>query len=50
MKCPDCNTEVIIPRDIEEGEVISCLCCGLEFEYVKGELREILLEGIDYGE
>jgi predicted amidophosphoribosyltransferase len=48
-KCPDCDTD--IPLDgVEESEVISCPCCGLELEYKKGILVELVIEGQDWGE
>ena len=50
MKCNDCDTEIIIPKDIMEGEVISCPNCGLEYQNKKGKLSELTLEGLDYGE
>ena len=50
MICPDCNSKVFIPVNVEEGEIVECLCCGLEFEYRNGELYEIVIEGEDWGE
>ena len=56
-KCPDCDSELKIPFDIEKGEVLSCPCCGLEIEVKKisdgGEcvdLQELVIEGEDWGE
>ncbi len=56
-KCPDCDSELSVPRDIEKGEVLSCPGCGLELEVKKisggGEyvdLQELTIEGEDWGE
>ena len=51
MKCPDCDVEIDIPKDVEKGEIISCPSCGLEFEVKEnGELQEVVMEGEDWGE
>jgi transcription elongation factor Elf1 len=34
-KCPDCDSELNIPCDVEKGEVLSCPGCGLELEVKK---------------
>jgi uncharacterized paraquat-inducible protein A len=56
-KCPDCDSDLNIPFDIEKGEVLSCPGCGLELEVKKtangGEcidLQELTIEGEDWGE
>lgn len=56
-KCPDCDSELDIPCDIEKGEVLSCPGCGLELEVKKIangggciDLQELTLEGEDWGE
>ncbi|HUK85583.1 MAG TPA: hypothetical protein VLU95_06960 [Candidatus Acidoferrum sp.] len=56
-KCPDCDSDLNIPSDIEKGEVLSCPGCGLELEVKKiangGEcidLQELTIEGEDWGE
>jgi alpha-aminoadipate carrier protein LysW len=56
-KCPDCNYELTIPNDMEKGEIITCLCCGLELEVKKTnvgggclDLQELTIEGDDWGE
>ncbi len=56
-KCPDCDSELNLPSDIEKGEVLSCPGCGLELEVKKivngGEcidLQELTIEGEDWGE
>jgi hypothetical protein len=56
-KCPDCDSELDIPCDIENGEVLSCPGCGLELEVKKIsdggehlEFQELIIEGEDWGE
>ena len=49
-KCDDCDYIIIIPNDVMEDEVIDCPCCGLEYEYKKGELIQLTLDGLDFGE
>ena len=56
-KCPDCESELNIPYDIEKGEVLSCPGCGLELEVKKisdgggcVDLQELVIEGEDWGE
>ena len=50
MKCLDCGNEIKIPYDIENGEIVSCSCCGLEYEYRNGKLTELIIESEDWGE
>jgi alpha-aminoadipate/glutamate carrier protein LysW len=56
-KCPDCYSELSVPWDAEEGEILSCPVCGLELEVKKidnggglVDLQELTLEGEDWGE
>jgi len=56
-RCPDCDSELNVPCDIEEGEVLSCPGCGLELEVKKIidgggclNLQELSIEGEDWGE
>jgi alpha-aminoadipate carrier protein LysW len=56
-KCPDCNSELDVPCDVETGEILSCPGCGLEFEVKKKtcggaclDLQELTIEGEDWGE
>jgi alpha-aminoadipate carrier protein LysW len=56
-KCPDCDFELNVPCDIEQGEIISCPGCGLELEVKKincgggcVDLQELTIEGEDWGE
>ncbi len=53
--CPDCDTELEIPKGVVAGEILTCLSCGLELEVSKidndeVELRELVIEGEDWGE
>jgi ribosomal protein S27E len=48
--CPDCNNVLLVPEDVSEGEIITCLVCGLELVHSKGKLTQLELEGLDYGE
>ncbi len=53
-KCKDCDADIDIPKDAEEGEVVSCEDCGLDF-IVKNEngsftIQELAIEGEDWGE
>ena len=54
-KCPDCDAELDVPKDTENGEILSCPGCGLELEVkqIKGgcmDLQELTIEGEDWGE
>lgn len=33
--CPDCESELYVPCDIEKGEILSCPGCGLELRSQK---------------
>jgi len=56
-KCPDCDSVLDVPCDVEAGEILSCPGCGLELEVKKiadgggcEELQELTIEGEDWGE
>ena len=56
-KCPDCDSELDVPFDIEKGEILSCPGCGLELEVKNindggecADLQELTIEGEDWGE
>jgi alpha-aminoadipate/glutamate carrier protein LysW len=56
-KCPDCESEINVPSDVEKGEILSCPTCGLELEVKKiasgggcVDLQELIIEGEDWGE
>jgi len=53
-QCPDCGATVPVSDDATNGEIVTCPCCGLEFE-VKFEidgvsLSEVTIDGEDWGE
>lgn len=52
FKCPDCDMKIEVPDDVENGEIFSCIGCGLELEYVfeRNELQELTIENEDFGE
>lgn len=55
VRCPDCDVELKIPKDVMQGEILSCPNCGLEMEVkqIKGEsveLQELEIIGEDWGE
>jgi len=56
-ECPDCDSELDVPCDVEVGEILSCPSCGLELEVKKKtcggacvDLQELTIEGEDWGE
>ena len=54
-RCPDCDAELEVPKDVMLGEILSCPDCGLELEVkrVDGdrlELQELAIVGEDWGE
>ncbi len=54
-RCPDCDSELDLSGEVMQGEILSCPICGLELEIVEingnsVELRELLIEGEDWGE
>ena len=56
-KCPDCDSVLDVPSDVELGEILSRPCCGLELEAKKTtfgggctESQELIIEGEDWGE
>ncbi|MBS7643754.1 lysine biosynthesis protein LysW [Candidatus Bathyarchaeota archaeon] len=54
-KCPECEAQINLPKDVMPGELVSCPDCGLEFEVcsIQGDHAEIKVarvEGEDWGE
>jgi len=44
--CPECDEEVYIDPDLEQGEVITCEQCGIELEIINTSPIELgLYEG-----
>ena len=55
QSCIDCGSELQIPKDSLQGEIIGCPDCGLDYviefdENGKKQLKELTLEGEDWGE
>jgi alpha-aminoadipate carrier protein LysW len=48
--CKECDKELDIPSDVQEGEVISCSGCGAEHEWKNGEVQILVIVGEDWGE
>lgn len=51
--CVECDTEIQIPGDAVQGEIVDCPSCGVELEIVNPETRELRIaevEGEDWGE
>ena len=34
MKCIECGTDVVLPDDVMENELIDCDSCGIELEVI----------------
>lgn len=53
-KCKDCDAGIDIPKDAEDGEIVSCEDCGLDFIVKNGNgsmtIQELAIEGEDWGE
>jgi alpha-aminoadipate carrier protein LysW len=54
-KCPECDIDIDVPDDAIDGEILSCLDCGEEFEVnirknKKIELKKMIAEREDWGE
>jgi alpha-aminoadipate carrier protein LysW len=40
--CPECETDLDIdPEEVEEGEIVSCVECGTDFEVVTANPLEL---------
>lgn len=55
MKCPECEGEITIAKDVTEGEVVTCPDCGSSFEIYmdkkgKPKIRPTQVVGEDWGE
>ncbi|MEE2876496.1 MAG: lysine biosynthesis protein LysW [Candidatus Neomarinimicrobiota bacterium] len=51
--CKECGSEITLPDDVVENEIIDCEACGVELEVVKLDPLEIDLapeEQEDWGE
>jgi alpha-aminoadipate carrier protein LysW len=54
-RCSECDSEITIPKDAVEGEIVTCPDCGLEFELSfdkdgKCNLKIAEIVGEDWGE
>ncbi|MEM3144127.1 MAG: alpha-aminoadipate/glutamate carrier protein LysW/ArgW [Candidatus Nitrosotenuis sp.] len=54
VKCTECDSDISIPKDALEGELITCPDCGASFEIVKSsggfELKPAQSVGEDWGQ
>ncbi len=53
IKCKECASEIVLPNDVVENEIIDCEACGIELEVVSLKPLEIDLapeEQEDWGE
>ena len=53
--CIDCSAPLEVPTDAQNGEIISCPDCGLDYvvEIEKNgskQLKQLTVEGEDWGE
>lgn len=52
-KCPKCGTEIELPKDVVENEILECPTCGIELEIVSLDPLKVDLapeEEEDWGE
>lgn len=50
VNCTDCDLQLDVPADVQEGEIISCPACGAEHEYKNGKIIPLVMTGYDWGE
>lgn len=53
IECPECGSEVRLPTDVVENEVLTCNTCGVELEVVSLSPLKVALapeEEEDWGE
>ena len=53
--CIDCSAPLEVPTDAQDGEIIGCPDCGLDYVIEIGEdtikqLKQLTVEGEDWGE
>lgn len=34
VECPECGSEIRLPKDVVENEIIECKTCGVELEVI----------------
>jgi len=54
-ECKDCGAKIDCPPDAQDGEILSCADCGLDYVVKVNEagtvmLQELAIEGEDWGE
>lgn len=53
-KCTECDSEISIPKDALEGELVTCPDCGASFELIKSSggfgLKPAQSVGEDWGQ
>jgi alpha-aminoadipate carrier protein LysW len=54
-RCSECDSEIEVPKDAINGEIVTCPDCGLEFELVidkdgRCSLKVAEVVGEDWGE
>ena len=53
MKCIECGTDIVLPEDVMENELIDCDACGIELEVISIDPLKLDLapeEQEDWGE
>ncbi len=53
IECPECGSEVALPTDVVENEILECAACGVELEVVSVQPLKVELapeEEEDWGE
>ena len=53
VNCPECATEVELPSDVMQNEILDCPTCGIELEVVSVDPLKVDLapeEEEDWGE
>lgn len=54
-ECPECGAKFTLPKDVVQGEIVTCPECGVDLEVVKVEGGKVELKiaeavGEDWGE
>lgn len=53
VECPECGSEVTLPADVVENEILACATCGVELEVISLNPVQVALapeEEEDWGE
>jgi hypothetical protein len=53
--CKDCGANLKVPTDVQNGEIIGCIDCGLDYIFELDSsgvilIKELAIEGEDWGE